>query len=202
MLGVFFQPTTQLNLTNGGEITWGGVDESKFLGDIVFTNITTTYPSSRFWGLDLEATYGANLTILSGSSGLVDTGSPFLSLRPDAYNEYIEAIGAVFDPVVGMPKVNATQAALLQPLYFHINGVPFEMSPNAQSWPRSLNSALYGTSTATQDLDSTFLVIVEGGTTYDFILGYTFLERFYVAFDAENNRVGFAPTHFTKAIIN
>ncbi|KAG6806463.1 hypothetical protein H0H93_002916, partial [Arthromyces matolae] len=73
ILGVFFQPTTQLNLTNGGEITWGGVDESKFIGDIVFTNVTTTYPSSRFWGIDLEATYGENLSILSGSSGVVDT---------------------------------------------------------------------------------------------------------------------------------
>lgn len=36
----------------------------------------------------------------------------------------------------------------------------------------------------------------------DFIIGYTFLERFYSVYDTTNKRVGLAATSFTKATSN
>ena len=40
------------------------------------------------------------------------------------------------------------------------------------------------------------------GEGLDFINGMAFLERFYHVYDAANNRVGFAPTSSTYALIN
>ena len=40
------------------------------------------------------------------------------------------------------------------------------------------------------------------GEGLDFIDGMSFLERFYHVYDAANNRVGFAPTSSTYALIN
>jgi cathepsin E len=37
---------------------------------------------------------------------------------------------------------------------------------------------------------------------FDFVLGYTFLERFYSVYDAEGGRVGLATTEFTNAVVN
>ena len=40
------------------------------------------------------------------------------------------------------------------------------------------------------------------GSGLDFILGYTFLERFYSVFDTENHLLGLATTLYTTAITN
>jgi cathepsin E len=40
------------------------------------------------------------------------------------------------------------------------------------------------------------------GEGFDFVNGYTFLERFYSVFDTANRRVGFATTPFTHATTN
>jgi Eukaryotic aspartyl protease len=73
-----------------------------------------------------------------------------------------------------------------------------EFVPNAQLWPRSLNSIQNGTP------DDILLIIMDLGTSakFDFILGTVFLERFYTACDTTNNRVGFATTRFTYAKSN
>ncbi|KAG6826850.1 hypothetical protein H0H92_014165 [Tricholoma furcatifolium] len=204
IFGIFFQPTTQMNLTNGGEITWGGFDESKFAGDLVFTTdftlrlrpITTSSPSNEYWGIDAQVTYGEDTLLLNCSAGIVDTGTPVLALNSDAFNAYVAATGAVLDSATNLLKINSTQAESLQSLFFNINGVPIELTPNAQSWPLSLNAELGG------DANSIYLMVGDiGDAGYSFILGYTFLERYYTVYDVDNQRVGFAPTQFTKAII-
>lgn len=78
--------------------------------------------------------------------------------------------------------------------------VRFELTANAQTWPRSLNTAIGGRS------DRIYLVVNDlgrsKGSGFDFILGYTFMERFYTVFDTSKQRVGFAYTPFTLAQTN
>ena len=76
----------------------------------------------------------------------------------------------------------------------------YGLTANAQIWPRSLNSAIGGTS------DDIYLVVSDIGSNsgqgLDFINGYAFLERFYSVFDTTNSQIGFASTSYTDATSN
>jgi cathepsin E len=76
----------------------------------------------------------------------------------------------------------------------------FDLSPNAQLWPRILNVALGGIA------GNLYLIVSSSGVPQDdfggFLVGMVFLERFYSVFDTANQRVGLAKTPFTYAISN
>ena len=81
-----------------------------------------------------------------------------------------------------------------------IGGTTYELTANAQIWPRSQNSVLGG------DEGKIYLIVADIGTPsgqgLDFINGFTFLERFYSVFDTANQRVSLANTPFTRATTN
>jgi hypothetical protein len=81
-----------------------------------------------------------------------------------------------------------------------VRGGSFELTANAQIWPRALNTMIGGRA------DYIYLVVNDIGTVsgqgFDFVNGYTFLERFYSVYDTGNSRVGFATTPFTESNIN
>lgn len=86
-------------------------------------------------------------------------------------------------------------------MFINVNhGVSFELTPNAQIWPRSLNTAIGGVA------GNIYLIVQDNGANsgsgLDFILGQTYLERFYSVYDTANNRVGLATTPFTTATTN
>ena len=78
--------------------------------------------------------------------------------------------------------------------------VKFELTANAQIWPRSLNTPIGGTA------GDIYLIVADSGSNsgsgLDFILGQTFLERFYSVYDTANQRVGLAKTSYTTATSN
>ncbi|KAG6840770.1 hypothetical protein C0991_004555 [Blastosporella zonata] len=198
-IGISFQPTTVEEVVNG-ELSWGGVDTSKFTGSITYTPVTTTSPASFYWGINQSIRYSTSTSILSSTAGIVDTGTTLLYIATDAYNRYRSATGAVLDSNTGLLRITSAQFANLKSLFFTINGATFEFTANAQLWPRSLNTAIGGSAS------NIYLVVADIGTStgagLDFINGYAFLERFYTVFDTANKRVGFATTPFTTATTN
>ena len=95
-IGISFEPTDGIDVTNG-ELSFGGIDESKFTGPLNFVYvisdmtfpitevkerpITTTLPAASFVGIDQSVTYGAaNIPILNTSAGITDTGTTLLLL--------------------------------------------------------------------------------------------------------------------------
>ncbi|KAI0634429.1 family A1 protease [Trametes polyzona] len=196
-----FEPTSTLDNTNG-ELTFGGTDPSKFIGDLHFVPITSTAPASQFVGIDQSITFGSptGQTILGTTSGITDTGTTLLLIASDAFATYQTLTGGVLDSATGLLKITPDQFANLKSIFFNIGGTSFEFTPNAQIWPRALNSAIGGTP------GNIYLVINDigspSGSGLDFIDGMTFLERFYYVFDSGNNRVGFANTPFTHATTN
>lgn len=197
-IGISFEPTTQ-QVANNGELTFGGTDSSKFTGSITFTPITSTSPASEFWGINQSIKYGGT-TILSTTAGIVDTGTTLVLIATDAFNKYRSATGAVEDNTTGLLRLTTAQFNSLQSLFFTTGGATFELTANAQAWPRSLNSAIGGNS------NSVYLIVNDvgsnSGSGLDFINGFAFLERFYSVFDTANKRVGFATTPFTRATSN
>jgi cathepsin E len=199
-IGVSFNPTTQVEIVNG-ELTWGGTDSTKFTGNISFAPITSTFPSSVFWGIDQSITYGtAARNILSSTAGIVDTGTTLILLASNAITQYRAATGAVPDANTGLLRLTRAQFANLQSLFFHVNGVNYELTANGQIWPRALNTAIGGSN------NFVYLIVADLGTPsgqgFDFVNGYTFLERFYSVYDTANARVGFATTPNTRATTN
>lgn len=91
-VGISFAPATSESDPNG-QLTFGGIDPTKFTGDITFvyvlllfveltrssrhdSPITSTSPSSEFVGIDQSITFGsAGTSILAPTAGIVDTGT-------------------------------------------------------------------------------------------------------------------------------
>ena len=110
------------------------------------------------------------------------------------------ATGAVLDSTTGLLCITRPQYSKLKSLFFTTGGTTFELTPNAQIWPRVFNELIGGAA------DKIYLVVNDIGTPtgqgLDFINGYAFLERFYSVFDTGKRRVGLATTPFTTATTN
>ncbi|KAJ7886055.1 acid protease [Mycena leptocephala] len=195
---IFMQPTTSLNSVNG-EITWGGIDFSKVSMPDAFghiLNITTEFPASAYWGIDIAFLYG-NTAISGVMAGIVDTGSALLYLEQNAYSRYVALTKATLDSeVTGLltvPSINN-----LQNLVLLLNGGPFPLTPNAQIWPRALNVAIGGKP------NQIYLVISTLGPSegINFILGMPFLQRYYTIYNYADETFEMFTTPFTNATTN
>ena len=147
-IGISFNPTTSLSSSSSsnGELTFGGVDQSKYTGSITYTPITKTSPSKHYWGIDQSVTYGSsNSGIVSMTAGIVDTGTTLVLFASDAYNRCKSITGATVDNRTGLLKISSFQYSKLQSLYFNIGGTRFEFASNAQIWPRQFNGHIGGT---------------------------------------------------------
>ncbi|KZV97332.1 aspartic protease [Exidia glandulosa HHB12029] len=201
VVSVSFAPTNATFDING-ELVFGGIDDSAFIGNLSVFPVTTTFPASLFFGVDATFVQGPN-TILS-SAGIVDTGTTLILLTQSAFSAYVAGAGAVPDPTTGLLSVTPTQFAALPTLDVVIGGVTFPLIPDAQRWPQQLNTAIGGSP------DLVYLIVgnLGSGSGLDFILGQFFLEsltisaeRFYSAFDS-SGFVGLAQTAFTGAVVN
>ncbi len=116
----------------------------------------------------------------------------------DAYTLYVDETGAVHDDDTGFLRIDQDKYEKLKSLFLDIGGNTYELIPNAQIWPRTLNELIGGKE------DNIYLVIQDIGQVdgLEFIAGKAFLERFYSVYDTQNRRVGFAPTQYTMAEIN
>jgi len=190
-------PTVVDNLVTQGDI------EDAVLG-VSFNPLSSdepdaTSPASHYWGINITAMYGET-TILPTTAGIVDTGTTLILLATDAFQAYQTATGAVPDSNTGLLKITEEQYEALETLVVVVDDHPLELTPNAQIWPRSYNTAIGGEDGAI------YLVVADlgqnSGSGLDFILGYTFLERFYSVYDTTNGRVGLASTPYTYTTTN
>ncbi|KAG1830200.1 acid protease [Suillus variegatus] len=197
ILGVYFVPVSEENPT--GTLTFGGSNSSLMTSDITYTPITSASPACNYWGIDQSIAYGDS-TILSSAAGIVDTATVLILIATDAFDAYKNVTGATLDETTGLLKITSDQYSNLKPLIFTIGGTAFTLTPNAQIWPRSMNSVIGDTSGNSDDI---YLIVADiGNDTFGFVNGYTFLERFYSIFDTTNKRVGFATTAYTESTSN
>ncbi|KAG2364324.1 aspartic peptidase domain-containing protein [Suillus spraguei] len=200
VVGIFFQPVTREPDSQFGELTFGGTDSTKHVGNIAYTPITATLPSSRYWGINQRITYGQT-PILGFTAGVIDTGTTLLYLSSDAFQKYEAATGATLDQATSLLRISRNRYDALRNLNFYIGYTMLSLTPDAQIWPRSLNTRLAG-----GVIGAIYLIVgdleARSGGGIDFIIGYTFIQRFYTVLDGSSSLVGFARTPFTDATIN
>ncbi|KAF9262866.1 acid protease [Marasmius fiardii PR-910] len=199
-IGIYYAPTPadSTGLANG-ELTFGGVDEKKITTPVKYVPVTKTFPASRYWGINQTIKYDGN-AIMNHCAGIVDTGTTLIMLATDTFEKYRKATGATMDSNTGLLCVTAEQFKNMKNLEFHIGENTYELTPNAQIWPRAMNEMLGGAA------NKIYLVFADigqpCGSGLDFINGFTFLQRFYSVYDTTNSQIGFAETKYTRAETN
>ena len=139
---IYFDPIDKTPVSNG-RLTFGGIDSSDIRGDVTFVDITSSYPASRFWGVDASVSYGSHC-LLSGNAGIVDSGTTLTLLASDKFADYIYETGAQYDSYNQMYYISQDQFAGLSNLDFNIGSRTYTMIPDAQIWPRRLNYLING----------------------------------------------------------
>ncbi|KAF8141308.1 acid protease [Boletus edulis] len=193
VLGVYFIPESS-STTKSGELMFGGYDHSTIVGPVFYVPLTKTQLASDYWGIEQSISYGDDI-IQPSTAGIIDTGTTLILIATNAFQEYKNMTGGTPDSVTGLLKITSEQYDNLKPLVFIVGSEPFVLTPNAQIWPRSLNTAIGGSA------DAIYLIVSDigspSGSGLDFVNGYTFLERFYSVYDTTKQSIGLAHTKFT-----
>ncbi|KAJ7066945.1 acid protease [Mycena amicta] len=186
MIGIYYQPTAA---AGNGNLTLGGVDNTKIISDIHYTDITSTLPASRYWGIQQSISYGG-LPLLSQTAGILDTGTTLVLIATDAFLRYKAATKATVDEATGLLTIPNDQFVNLKNLDFNISGRNFTLTPDAQIWPRQLNSLVGGVA------GSIYLAWISSMATPSW-------SGFYSVYDSTGSgRVGLAQTQYTRAELN
>jgi len=160
----------------GGELTLGGYDSSKFKGDIKWAPVT----NRTYWNLQLQSVLvNGKDTGVKPQDAAIDTGTTMIVI-PDSDAALINnAIGA--SPVQGRNGVIyqiSCDTSKLPDVVFTFNGTQFPISPDGYVIKRG-GSCASG--------------ILGGGPGLNaWIVGDVFLRNYYSVYDSGNNRVGFA----------
>ncbi|KAF9350685.1 hypothetical protein BGX26_011196 [Mortierella sp. AD094] len=192
VIGVYFKTITDGgSQETNGEVTFGGVDSTKFSGSLTYVPVTTVSPASQYWGIDVSAvTYGTT-KISSTTHGIVDTGTTLILLSTSIVSSLYKNIrGAALDNNSGLYTIPSSQVSSLKNITFTIGGKAFTLTPAQYLVPANQAANLGGTAGTTYSWIGS---LGDNESGLAFILGQKFLENYYSVYDTTNNRVGLAP---------
>ncbi|KAI6608430.1 hypothetical protein MCOR04_000177 [Pyricularia oryzae] len=162
---------------NMGEVTFGGIDSSKHIGDITYTKVPDN--AGGVWAIPLDDfSYDGKKAGISGRRAYIDTGTTYIFGPPGD-------VSAIHKQIPGAKSSDGvTYTAPCdsnKPLTVSFSGASYTIftsdwlqAPNANG---ECVSNLYGNE------------VVRGS----WLLGSTFLKNVYAVFDMDQNRIGFAP---------
>jgi cathepsin D len=173
--------------TTDGELTFGGVDPTKFEGDILYTSTST---DTDRWEIPVDdAAVGGTPLNFTGKSAIIDTGTTYIFLPPNdasALHALIPGSTAASDEFVIPCSTNTT-------VQFTFSGVSYSVSPQDY------------VGTATNSSGTSCYSNIIGVQTFgsdDWLLGDTFMKNVYSVFDFDQNRIGFAFRNGTASSTN
>ncbi|PGH16456.1 hypothetical protein AJ79_01787 [Helicocarpus griseus UAMH5409] len=161
-----------------GQIVFGDVDRTKFVGDISYTD---TVDNTDHWEIPLEdVLVDGNPLNLKNKKGVIDTGTSYLLLPSQDAKQLRDAIpnarpNAQSDEGFDVPCSSTTK------IEFAVNGVKYSMSP----------TDYIGTPTS----DGMCMANIVGNDPFgpdEWLMGDVFLKNVYAVFDFDENKVGFA----------
>ncbi|XP_063300440.1 gastricsin-like [Pelobates fuscus] len=165
---------------SGGEVIFGGVDNSLYSGQIMWAPVT----QEVYWqiGIDAFSVNGqATGWCSQGCQAIVDTGTSPLTVPQQYMGTFLNYLGAQ-QGQNGEFLVNCNNVQNLPSISFTINGVQFPIPPSGY--------ILQNNGYCTVGVEVTYLPSQNGQPLW--ILGDVFLRQYYSVYDMSNNRVGFA----------
>ncbi|KAL8279849.1 hypothetical protein RQP46_007699 [Phenoliferia psychrophenolica] len=167
--------------TNDGEVTFGGVDATKFTGSLVeVPNVNT----QGFWegAMDDISVDGTSLK-LSGRTAILDTGTTLI-VAPQADAEAVHAAipGAASDGQGGFTVPCTTTASIA----LTFGGQSFTIQPSDLTFLPETN-----------DLTGACVSGISAGSVggaNEWLVGDVFLKNVYFATDVQSNTIGLAPS--------
>ncbi|KAJ7621072.1 putative cathepsin E [Roridomyces roridus] len=180
VLGVSFAPLSgSASQASNGELTFGGVDSSRYTGSITFTNAIAPY-----WGVSPNQFKIGSVSLLGSASGIVDTGTTLIYIPSFVFTEFLLGTGGRSDSSTGLVKYRKKPSANFS---FVIGGTTYTLAPDQYLVP----AAQYGNFGLTSG--AFYAVVADGGVqSPNMILGMSFLEYYYSVYDSTNNRIGLA----------
>ncbi|KAL2013851.1 hypothetical protein VTN00DRAFT_1376 [Thermoascus crustaceus] len=179
---------------NDGEMTFGDVDKTKYLGDITYTGAATNL---NRWQIPVDdAGVDGKACNFTGKSAIIDTGTSYILIPlEDAVTLHALIPGSSPKGENGENFVVPCDSTAKVQLTF--SGVTYDISPKdyiggpADSSGKTCLSTIIGHQIFGPD---------------DWLVGDVFLKNVYSVFDFDNNQVGFArrapPTTTTTAAAN
>ncbi|OBT73686.1 hypothetical protein VF21_06204 [Pseudogymnoascus sp. 05NY08] len=169
------------DLANNGEITFGGVDASKYTGDITYTDITAPGAS---WVIPVgEAGFNGKDSGLKGRNAIIDTGTTYCFMPPaDAMLFYANVAGANVSEDGTSYAVPCTTTI---PAEFTFSGATYSIP--SKDW---VGGKVGGVETETMCTSNIYSRNATGDGSW--VLGDTFLKSVYAVFDLDQNRIGLA----------
>ena len=172
----FWYNTKDDSNPNSGEITIGGVDTTRFVGELDYLPISSV---RSYWSVSFDGVTdsdGNNLSTLSGSI-IVDTGTSVVLLPYSLVNSLYKRMNASDDGVL-----DCATADSLPPIVFYLGktGVPLTLSGKDLYFtlPCSTGTCCHS-------------IFYAGGDGDISILGALFLRNFYTVYDYDKARIGF-----------
>lgn len=171
---------------DGGELTIGGVDTKRFVGDIFYTPVV----KQGWWQIDINSINnenGTTLVYLEGAKAIVDSGTTLIMGPKKAIQPILDLIGASLDDDLSLYNLSCDSVPKLPTISVQIDGHDLPILPEDYIWPgeTKFGHVCYS---GFQPLDLPVTSPAHG----IWVLGAVFMRAYYTVFDMGQMRVGFA----------
>ncbi|KAI9806200.1 MAG: hypothetical protein M1825_006315 [Sarcosagium campestre] len=158
-----------------GAINFGGIDTSKFEGDISWTDSVS---ADGLWEVEVEsAGIGGDTVPFSGRTAIIDTGTSYILIPPDDAEKLHERI----PNVKNNGETFQIPCSTSEPIQFTFSGITYDVSAKdyvgKDVGGGMCNSNIFGRQAALKN---------------QWLLGDTFLKNVYSVFDFDKDRIGLA----------
>jgi cathepsin D len=161
-----------------GQITFGGVDRSKFQGSLSYT--ATVSADSNLWEIPVDdvAVSGTSCK-LAGRSAIIDTGTSYVLMPPaDAKMLHAQIPGST--NTGGSPNY-MIPCSTTKTIQFTFSGVIYSVQPKDY----------VGKADSTGKMCTSNIIGQQAYSANQWILGDVFLKNVYTVFDFDKDRIGF-----------
>jgi len=184
VIGVWLNKVEGNEDSEGGSITFGGIDKSHIDGEITYSPVIR----KGYWEVELEdVTMNGEKIGITTRRAAIDTGTSLFAIPVNEADIINKRIGAVKQNS-GQYMVDCSTLSSLPNIELVFNGRTFTLTP--QQYVLEVGGGLFGGES--QCISGFMGIDIPAPAGPLWIVGDVFLRIYYTIYDLGNNRVGFA----------